>query len=101
MFLFEKICCEISEERDTFTAEECAGFSIFGDDAGVCVFEGGEEVAFGKDSALSAFSHGEKQLRFGLLHIAQETVTGVIRYTKKLVPPTRCIYILQSAGGYH
>jgi hypothetical protein len=29
----------------------------------------------------------------------QETVAGVIRYTKKLVPPTRCIYLVQSAGG--
>jgi hypothetical protein len=70
LFLFEKICCEFSEEGGTFTGEECGGFSIFGDDAGVCVFEGGEEVAFGKDSALSAFSHAYAKMNTFESHLA-------------------------------
>jgi hypothetical protein len=55
--LFEEISGEFSEKRYTFTGEEGSGVSIFGDDAAIGVFESGEEVAFRKHSALSAFSH--------------------------------------------
>lgn len=56
-FLSEKLGGKFAEEGDSLAAEVVGGVGVLGDDAGVGVLEGSEQIALRQDAALSTLPH--------------------------------------------